>query len=97
MAAPSPRGVRAPCQWFIRRGDTFKPRLTPERRPMQRRFRIGTRGSKLALIQAHMVAGLVGKALGLPAEEAAEGVVSKTTGEMAIGRTSWGERGCKYV
>lgn len=53
---------------------------------MQRRFRIGTRGSKLALIQAHMVAGLVGKALGLPAEEAAEVVVIKTTGDMVQDR-----------
>ena len=53
---------------------------------MQRRFRIGTRGSKLALIQAHMVAGLVGKALGLPAEDAAEVVVIKTTGDMVQDR-----------
>lgn len=53
---------------------------------MQRRFRIGTRGSKLALIQAHMVAGFVGQALGLPAEEAAEVVVIKTTGDMVQDR-----------
>ncbi|HEY4344883.1 MAG TPA: hydroxymethylbilane synthase [Parvibaculum sp.] len=53
---------------------------------MQRRFRIGTRGSKLALIQAHMVAGLIGKALGLPPEEAAEVVVIKTTGDLVQDR-----------
>ncbi|MCE9647997.1 MAG: hydroxymethylbilane synthase [Parvibaculum sp.] len=54
---------------------------------MQRRFRIGTRGSKLALIQAHMVAELVGKALGLPASEAAEIVVIKTSGDLAVDRS----------
>ncbi|HEX7775549.1 MAG TPA: hydroxymethylbilane synthase [Parvibaculum sp.] len=53
---------------------------------MQRRFRIGTRGSKLALIQAHMVAGHVGAALGLPPEEAAEIVVIKTTGDQVQDR-----------
>lgn len=53
---------------------------------MQRRFRIGTRGSKLALIQAHMVADLIGKAQGLPAEEAAEIVVIKTTGDLVQDR-----------
>jgi hydroxymethylbilane synthase len=53
---------------------------------MQRRFRIGTRGSKLALIQAHMVAGHVGAALGLPPEEAAEIVVIKTTGDKVQDR-----------
>jgi hydroxymethylbilane synthase len=53
---------------------------------MQRRFRIGTRGSKLALIQAHMVAAHVGRALGLPPEEAAEIVVIKTTGDQVQDR-----------
>lgn len=53
---------------------------------MQRRFRIGTRGSKLALIQAHMVADLIGGTLGLPAGEAAEIVVIKTTGDLVQDR-----------
>jgi hydroxymethylbilane synthase len=53
---------------------------------MQRRFRIGTRGSKLALIQAHMVAGHIGAALGRPPEEAAEIVVIKTTGDQVQDR-----------
>tara|TARA_R110000868_G_scaffold162252_3_gene393332 strand:- start:2625 stop:3551 length:927 start_codon:yes stop_codon:yes gene_type:complete len=49
---------------------------------MQRRFRIGTRGSKLALIQAHMVADHVGRVLGLPAEAACEIVTFKTQGDI---------------
>lgn len=53
---------------------------------MQRRLRIGTRGSKLALIQANDVAARIGRALGLPAEEAAEIVVIKTTGDRVQDR-----------
>ncbi|HUD53169.1 hydroxymethylbilane synthase [Parvibaculum sp.] len=53
---------------------------------MQRRLRIGTRGSKLALIQANDVAVRIGRALGLPAEEAAEIVVIKTTGDRVQDR-----------
>jgi len=53
---------------------------------MQRRLRIGTRGSKLALIQANDVARRIGIALGLPAEEAAEIVVIKTTGDRVQDR-----------
>ncbi|MEN6541521.1 hydroxymethylbilane synthase [Parvibaculum sp.] len=53
---------------------------------MQRRLRIGTRGSKLALIQANDVARRIGLALGLPAEEAAEIVVIKTTGDRVQDR-----------
>lgn len=53
---------------------------------MQRRFRIGTRGSKLALIQAHMVAEGLAGILGVPAEEAAEIVVIKTTGDLVQDR-----------
>ncbi len=53
---------------------------------MQRRLRIGTRGSKLALIQAHDVAARIGRALGRPAEEASEIVVIKTTGDRVQDR-----------
>lgn len=53
---------------------------------MQRRLRIGTRGSKLALIQAHDVAARLGRALGRPAEEASEIVVIKTTGDRVQDR-----------
>ncbi len=53
---------------------------------MQRRLRIGTRGSKLALIQANDVAARIGRALGVPAEEAAEVVVIKTTGDQVQDR-----------
>lgn len=53
---------------------------------MQRRLRIGTRGSKLALIQAHDVAARIGRALGRPQEEASEIVVIKTTGDRVQDR-----------
>ena len=53
---------------------------------MQRRFRIGTRGSKLALIQAHMVAAHVAKALGLAPEIACEVVTFKTQGDIVQDR-----------
>lgn len=53
---------------------------------MQRRLRIGTRGSKLALIQAHDVAARIGAALGRPPEEASEVVVIKTTGDRVQDR-----------
>lgn len=53
---------------------------------MQRRFRIGTRGSKLALVQAHMVAGHVAKALGLAPEVACEIVIFKTQGDIVLDR-----------
>lgn len=49
---------------------------------MQRRFRIGTRGSKLALIQAHMVADHLARTLGAPVEAVAEVVVFKTKGDL---------------
>ncbi|MFZ3035461.1 MAG: hydroxymethylbilane synthase [Parvibaculum sp.] len=53
---------------------------------MQRRFRIGTRGSKLALFQAHMVADHVAKVLGLAPEVACEIVVFKTQGDIVLDR-----------
>ena len=53
---------------------------------MQRRFRIGTRGSKLALVQAHMVADAVAKAVGLAPEEACEIVTFKTQGDIVLDR-----------
>lgn len=53
---------------------------------MQRRLRIGTRGSRLALIQAHDVADRIARALGLPKEEATEVVVIKTTGDRVQDR-----------
>jgi hydroxymethylbilane synthase len=49
---------------------------------MQRRFRIGTRGSPLALAQAHEVAAKLAAALGVSAEEAAEVVVFQTKGDL---------------
>lgn len=49
---------------------------------MQRRFRIGTRGSPLALVQAHEVAAKLALALGVSAEEAAEVVVFQTKGDL---------------
>lgn len=48
---------------------------------MARRLRIGTRGSKLALIQANEVARRLGAAQGLPQDEAAEIVVISTSGD----------------
>ena len=48
---------------------------------MQRRFRIGTRGSQLALFQANLVASLIAAALGRPVEEATEIQVFKTMGD----------------
>ena len=53
---------------------------------MLRRFRIGTRGSKLALVQAHMVADAVAKALGLAPEVACEIVTFKTQGDIVLDR-----------
>lgn len=53
---------------------------------MQRRFRIGTRGSKLALVQAHMVAAELAKALGAPVEEVSEIVIFKTQGDIVLDR-----------
>jgi len=53
---------------------------------MQRRFRIGTRGSKLALIQAHMVAGHVARVLGAPVDEVTELVIFKTQGDIVQDR-----------
>lgn len=49
---------------------------------MQRRFRIGTRGSPLALAQAHEVAAKLALVLGVSAEEAAEVVVFQTKGDL---------------
>jgi hydroxymethylbilane synthase len=53
---------------------------------MQRRFRIGTRGSQLALFQANLVASRIAAALGRPVEEAAEIHVIKTTGDRVQDR-----------
>lgn len=53
---------------------------------MQRRFRIGTRGSKLALVQAHMVADAVARAVGLAPEVACEIVTFKTQGDIVLDR-----------
>tara|TARA_R110000824_G_scaffold118960_12_gene271851 strand:- start:11716 stop:12642 length:927 start_codon:yes stop_codon:yes gene_type:complete len=53
---------------------------------MQRRFRIGTRGSKLALVQAHMVAAELAKALGAPVEDVSEIVIFKTQGDIVLDR-----------
>ncbi len=49
---------------------------------MQRRFRIGTRGSPLALAQAHEVAAKLALALGVSAEDATEVVVFQTKGDL---------------
>ena len=53
---------------------------------MQRRYRIGTRGSKLALIQANDVAARLAAALGRPVEEATEIVVISTQGDRVQDR-----------
>ncbi|MDO8290861.1 MAG: hydroxymethylbilane synthase [Parvibaculum sp.] len=53
---------------------------------MQRRFRIGTRGSKLALIQAHMVADHIARVVGVPVDEATEIVIFKTQGDLILDR-----------
>ncbi|MGV8997704.1 MAG: hydroxymethylbilane synthase [Parvibaculaceae bacterium] len=53
---------------------------------MQRRFRIGTRGSKLALIQAHMVAAHISRVAGAPVEEVTELVIFKTQGDLVQDR-----------
>lgn len=53
---------------------------------MQRRYRIGTRGSRLALIQAHDVAARVAAALGQPIDQVCEIEVIKTTGDMVQDR-----------
>jgi hydroxymethylbilane synthase len=53
---------------------------------MQRRYRIGTRGSKLALIQANDVAARLAAALGRPVEEATEVVVISTQGDRVQDR-----------
>ena len=53
---------------------------------MQRRLRIGTRGSPLALIQARDVAARIARALGRPEEEATEIVIIKTTGDRVQDR-----------
>ena len=53
---------------------------------MQRRIRIGTRGSKLALAQANQVAGLIAETQGVSADEATEIVVIKTTGDRVQDR-----------
>lgn len=52
---------------------------------MQRSIRIGTRGSKLALVQANMVADNLRRAHGLPPEQV-EIVVIKTTGDRVQDR-----------
>lgn len=53
---------------------------------MQRRYRIGTRGSRLALIQANEVARRIAQAGGRPVEEAAEIVVISTAGDRVQDR-----------
>ena len=53
---------------------------------MQRRYRIGTRGSKLALIQANDVAARLAAALGRPVDEATEIVVISTQGDRVQDR-----------
>ncbi|NIJ43328.1 hydroxymethylbilane synthase [Parvibaculum indicum] len=53
---------------------------------MQRRYRIGTRGSRLALIQANDVAARLAAALGRPVEEATEVVVISTQGDRVQDR-----------
>lgn len=57
-----------------------------QRPQMQRRYRIGTRGSRLALIQAHDVAARVAAVLGQPVDEVCEIEVIKTTGDMVQDR-----------
>ncbi|MBI1260327.1 MAG: hydroxymethylbilane synthase [Rhizobiales bacterium] len=53
---------------------------------MQRRYRIGTRGSPLALIQARDVADRLAAALGMPVDEVCEVVVIKTMGDQVQDR-----------
>lgn len=53
---------------------------------MQRRYRIGTRGSKLALIQAHEVARRIAQVQHLSVEHAAEIVVISTEGDRTQDR-----------
>lgn len=53
---------------------------------MQRRYRIGTRGSKLALIQANEVARRIALAAHAPVEEVAEIVVISTAGDRVQDR-----------
>ncbi|MEX0840359.1 MAG: hydroxymethylbilane synthase [Parvibaculum sp.] len=53
---------------------------------MQRRYRIGTRGSKLALIQAHEVARRIAQVQHLSVEHAAEIVVISTQGDRVQDR-----------
>ena len=53
---------------------------------MQRRYRIGTRGSKLALVQANEVARRIALAQGAPVEEATEIVVISTQGDRVQDR-----------
>jgi hydroxymethylbilane synthase len=53
---------------------------------MQTRLRIGTRGSPLALYQAREVAARLGLAMGVPADDAAEIIVIKTTGDRVQDR-----------
>ena len=54
---------------------------------MQRRYRIGTRGSKLALVQANEVARRVAQALGAPVEDVTEIVVISTAGDRIQDRS----------
>lgn len=54
---------------------------------MQRRYRIGTRGSKLALIQANEVARRIALAQHAPVEEVAEIVVISTAGDRVQDRS----------
>ncbi|MAU61123.1 hydroxymethylbilane synthase [Parvibaculum sp.] len=53
---------------------------------MQRRYRIGTRGSKLALVQANEVARRIALAQGAPVEEVTEIVVISTEGDRVQDR-----------
>ncbi|ABS62969.1 porphobilinogen deaminase [Parvibaculum lavamentivorans DS-1] len=53
---------------------------------MQRRYRIGTRGSRLALIQANEVARRIALALHAPVEEVTEIVVISTAGDRVQDR-----------
>jgi hydroxymethylbilane synthase len=53
---------------------------------MQRRYRIGTRGSRLALIQANEVARRIAQAQTRPVEEATEIVVISTAGDRVQDR-----------
>ncbi|MDE1172340.1 MAG: hydroxymethylbilane synthase [Parvibaculaceae bacterium] len=53
---------------------------------MEHRLRIGTRGSKLALYQAHETARRIGLSLGLAPEDATEIIVIKTMGDRVQDR-----------